>query len=566
MPECGINLRWQRMIMLLTILRFKRKFVSQGFIFPTTSFSRQKCRMPIDIPFQISAPILIAPLCSESSNHDYSDNNTIHTQEKGNEDESFASRRNALFSDLFEEPSSMSTEETEFNESPVVASNVFGTDYDDEYEQQSSFVQKSDEYIQTFNDDVDSAISTSTSETKRTGPQFMTGNISASKMEFLAQASNGYGSSTSYIDDLENQLAQVQSDIYELNNGETFNVNSPKQVAITLFGKNSESTNKDALEALAGAGNKIAEKVLAYRKLKSDIRRMKQKQDNINYIKKEKELEKNQNKRKIPRDPLLLVDASAYIFRAYYSMPPLHRQDGTPVGAVLGVCNMINRLILQRCLQGERPRLALVFDGVQNKKSFRHELFEDYKANRPPCPVDLVPQFDLVKQATKAYGIPCLEVECYEADDVIATIGTEALESGIDVNILSSDKDLMQLVTSPTSSSSVEKVSLQMVDPMKMGKVVQYKDVIEKWGVPPGKLGDVLALAGDSSDNIPGVPGIGPKIAATLINEYGSLEELLGNLESIKQKGRREKLMENIDMVRKHDFVQLHYFCASLSL
>lgn len=391
--------------------------------------------------------------------------------------------------------------------------------------------------------------------------RFQAAQVSSSTMAFLNRSSNGYGSSTTTLEFLEQQLSSVQDEIYELNNGETFNINSPKQVAKVLYGPNEmkESTNKDVLEALAGAGNKIAEKVLLYRKIKSDIKRNKFKQERIEDERRAKE-ERQQHeedekslhgsgtfrKNKLGvRDPLVLVDASAYIFRAYYSMPPLHRQDGTPVGAVLGVCNMINRLILTRSIRGDRPRFALIFDGVRKRKSFRHELYEEYKSNRPPCPVDLVPQFDLVRDAAIAYGIPCLEANGYEADDVIATLSTMALEDGVDVNIVSSDKDLMQLVT----PSNIEP-SLQMIDPMKMGRVLDDKEVEKKWGVTPEKLGDVLALAGDSSDNIPGVPGIGPKTAATLINEYGDLEGLLSNLESIKQKGRREKLMLNVDQVR----------------
>ena len=205
---------------------------------------------------------------------------------------------------------------------------------------------------------------------------------------------------------------------------------------------------------------------------------------------------------------------------------------------------MIDRLVLTRLMQGDTPRFVLVFDGVKKGNSFRHELFEDYKANRPPCPMDLVPQFDLVRDAALAYGIPCLEANGYEADDVIATLSTMALKDGVDVDVYSSDKDLMQLVT-----SSDFEPSLQMIDPMKMERVISYVEVQNKWGVPPEKLGDVLALAGDSSDNIPGVPGIGPKIAATLINEYGSLDKLLSNLHSIKQKGRREKLLSNVENV-----------------
>ena len=270
-------------------------------------------------------------------------------------------------------------------------------------------------------------------------------------------------------------------------------------------------------------------------------------------------------------EPLVLIDASAYIFRAYYSMPPIHRFDGEPTGATLGFCNMLNRLIMTPSFLDQQndpdnkklpPRIVLVFDS-KDGTNFRKELYPEYKANRKACPVDLIPQFDYVRDAADAYGILQLEAAGYEADDVIATIATKALEEGCFVNILSGDKDLMQLVTREKaqeindgvedegSSSYYYQPCIQLIDPMNMVRF-DYNGVIDKWGVQPEQLGDVLALAGDTSDNIPGVPGIGPKIAASLIEEYGTLDELIGNLDSVKQKGRREKLKENIELVSSH--------------
>ncbi len=273
-------------------------------------------------------------------------------------------------------------------------------------------------------------------------------------------------------------------------------------------------------------------------------------------------------------EPLVLIDASAYIFRAYYSMPPIHRPDGEPTGATLGFCNMLNRLVLTPSYLGQNqnddsdgtsnqvlpPRVVLIFDS-KDGTNFRKELYPEYKANRKPCPIDLIPQFDFVRDAADAYGILQLEAAGYEADDVIATIATKALEEGCFVNILSGDKDLMQLVTkdkiiepriddsegSENGNSRIEPC-IQLIDPMNMVRV-DYNGVIDKWGVEPERLGDVLALAGDTADNIPGVPGIGPKIAVSLIEQFGSLEGILENVDSIKQKARREKLKDNADMV-----------------
>jgi len=310
-----------------------------------------------------------------------------------------------------------------------------------------------------------------------------------------------------------------------------------------LFGtQQPSSTNKDALEALCTSNNSmladIARNVLEWKQLKKQIKRMTHKKEAT-----------FQQTTTSSRDPILLMDASAFIYRAYYAMPPLHKSDGTPVGAVLGFCNMIYRLF--DLVGDQQPRIALIFDS--GRPNFRHSLYSEYKANRPSCPVDLVPQFDIIRQAAYVFGLPILipapiqtegsNETTYEADDVIATIATWAVESGLNVNLISSDKDLMQLVRDD------EHGSVHMIDPMTMLRKTEM-DVIEKWGVPPSQLGDLLALTGDSSDNIPGVPGIGPKTAALLLQEYGSLENLLSRASEISQKVRREKLVQHKDQAR----------------
>ena len=363
------------------------------------------------------------------------------------------------------------------------------------------------------------------------------------------------------------ELDTLVSQIYQQNNDKEFNVNSPKQVSNVLHGAPGESTTKDTLEAMASAGNRMADLILQHRTVKSDIRRIQRRLDTQdvrvssastiarsgNVTITNTTSNENVTISKLTEeeaDPLLLVDASAYIFRAYYSMPPIHRSDGMPTGAVLGFCNMLNRLILKRLIDGEQPRLVLVFDA--KGKNFRHDIYSEYKAHRPEAPIDLIPQFGLIRQAAKAYGIPQVEAPNYEADDVIATMATLAAlgngqedDSGtLDVNILSGDKDLMQLVTDKDAVPSIH-----MIDPMTMARVT-YDQVVEKWGVGPHCLGDLLALAGDSADNVPGVPGIGPKIAAALIDEFGNLDNLLDNLDDVKQNARRGKLQANVDQAR----------------
>lgn len=213
------------------------------------------------------------------------------------------------------------------------------------------------------------------------------------------------------------------------------------------------------------------------------------------------------------------------MFRAYHSMPPLTRADGTPTGAVYGFCNMLTKLLGDH----EGDYIAVALDA--GKKTFRNELYSDYKANRPPPPEDLIPQFPLVQEAVDAFNLKVLRKEGYEADDLIATYTKLAKEKGLDVLVVSSDKDLMQLVDAQVT----------MFDPLK-SRFIKHEQVIEKFGVEPKLVLDVLALMGDSSDNIPGVPGIGPKIAAELINQFGGLDALLESTDQIKQAKRRENL------------------------
>jgi DNA polymerase-1 len=232
-----------------------------------------------------------------------------------------------------------------------------------------------------------------------------------------------------------------------------------------------------------------------------------------------------------------LVDGSGYIFRAYHALPPLTRSDGTPVGAVQGFCNMLWKLLEDLKGEDEPTHLAVIFD--YSATTFRNELYDQYKAHRPEPPEDLVPQFALIREATKAFDLPCIEMEGYEADDLIATYARQAAEKGARVTVASSDKDLMQLVNDQVT----------MLDPMKSKRIAR-DEVIEKFGVPPEKVIDVQALAGDSVDNVPGVPGIGIKTAAQLIEEYGDLESLLERAGEIKQPKRREKLTEHAEDAR----------------
>ena len=240
-------------------------------------------------------------------------------------------------------------------------------------------------------------------------------------------------------------------------------------------------------------------------------------------------------------DHLFLVDGSGYIFRAYHALPPLNRKsDGLPTSAVLGFCNMVWKLMLdsRNTDVGVVPtHFAVIFD--YSSKTFRHEFYTDYKANRSAPPEDLIPQFGLIREATRAFSLPCIEMEGYEADDLIATYAKQAAEAGADVTIISSDKDLMQLVGPKVG----------MYDPMK-DRQIGVPEVIEKWGVPPGKMIDLQALTGDSVDNVPGVPGIGPKTAAQLLETFGDLDTLLARASEIKQDKRRETIIANADNAR----------------
>jgi len=245
---------------------------------------------------------------------------------------------------------------------------------------------------------------------------------------------------------------------------------------------------------------------------------------------------------------LLLVDGSTFIFRAYHALPPLTRKsDGLPIGAVSGFCNMLFKLI-DNFKDGEVPtHMAVIFD--HSGKTFRNDFYPEYKAHRPPAPEDLVPQFPLTREATKAFSIASVEQAGFEADDLIATYATIAKKAGGRVTIISSDKDLMQLVDNEGK--------IKMLDTMK-NKLIGVDEVKEKFGVSPNKVVDVQSLAGDSVDNVPGVPGIGIKTAAQLINEYGDLENLLARASEIKQNKRRENLIEFAEQARvSHRLVTL---------
>src|SRR6478752_476699 len=237
-------------------------------------------------------------------------------------------------------------------------------------------------------------------------------------------------------------------------------------------------------------------------------------------------------------DHVFLVDGSSYIFRAYHALPPLHRKsDGLQVNAVLGFCNMLWKL-LRDMKPEERPtHLAVVFD--KSEKTFRTEMYADYKANLTEPPDDLRPQFPLIRDAVRAFDLPCLEQLGFEADDLIATYVREACEAGATATIVASDKDLMQLVND----------CVIMYDTMK-DRRIGIPEVIEKFGVPPQKMIEVQALIGDSTDNVPGVPGIGVKTAAQLIGEYGDLETLLARAGEIKQEKRRQSLIDNAELAR----------------
>ncbi len=246
-------------------------------------------------------------------------------------------------------------------------------------------------------------------------------------------------------------------------------------------------------------------------------------------------------------ETLTLIDGSGFIFRAFHALPPMNRADGTPVNAVYGYCNMLNKLLGgAKCVP-----VAVVFDA--GRKTFRNEIYPDYKAHRPPPPPELVPQFALIREATRAYGLPCVEAENYEADDLIAAYAKAALGKGMSVRIVSSDKDLMQLI----------RPGVEMFDPLK-STPIGPDEVFKKFCVTPDKVVDIQALAGDSTDNIPGVPGIGVKTAAELINAYGSLENLLLEAPNIKQPKRREALIQHAAQARLSKKLVVLDECAPL--
>ena len=237
-------------------------------------------------------------------------------------------------------------------------------------------------------------------------------------------------------------------------------------------------------------------------------------------------------------DHFYLIDGSGYIFRAYYALPPLSRKsDGLPTGAVSGFCSMLFKLLEEARSDKSiyKPtHFAVIFDSA--RKNFRNDIYSEYKANRSEAPEDLIPQFEYIRKSVEAFNLPCVELSNYEADDLIATYAKKIIEAGAKVTVISSDKDLMQLVSD----------NIRLYDPMK-SKVLGEKEVIEKFGVKPNQVIDVQSLAGDSSDNVPGVPGIGIKTASELINKYKTLDILLKKADEIPQNKRRETLLANKD-------------------
>lgn len=227
------------------------------------------------------------------------------------------------------------------------------------------------------------------------------------------------------------------------------------------------------------------------------------------------------------KEHLFLIDGSGFIFRAFHGLPPMSREDGTPVNAVFGYTKMLMKLLDDT----DAGHVLVVFDRA--RKTFRSDIYAEYKANRDAPPEDLIPQFALVREATKALNVAMIDMEGFEADDLIATYARIGEERGAIVTIVSSDKDLMQLVNDRVT----------MYDPMK-NRVIGPDQVFEKFGVGPDRVVDVQALAGDSSDNVPGVAGIGIKTGALLINEYGDLDSVLARAEEVKQPKRRQSLIE----------------------
>src|SRR5918997_547403 len=239
-----------------------------------------------------------------------------------------------------------------------------------------------------------------------------------------------------------------------------------------------------------------------------------------------------------PTNHLYLVDGSSYIFRAYHRLPPLTNRHGMNVGAVYGYTAMLWKLADGLSRADGPTHMAVILD--KSEQTFRNTMYDGYKAHRPPPPEDLVPQFPLIRTATKAFSIPCIETEGLEADDIIACYVTAAKEAGWRVTIVSSDKDLMQLI---------EDGSVDMLDTMN-DRRIDESYVVDKFGVGPDKVGDVLALMGDSVDNVPGVPGIGPKTASQLIQQFGSLETVLASTDQITKPKLKQNLIEHADNAR----------------
>jgi DNA polymerase-1 len=236
---------------------------------------------------------------------------------------------------------------------------------------------------------------------------------------------------------------------------------------------------------------------------------------------------------------LYLVDGSSYIFRAYHRLPPLTNRHGQPAGAVYGYTTMLWKLAGDLNKADGPTHMAVILDA--SEQTFRNTMYDQYKANRPPPPEDLLPQFPLIRVATKAFSIPCIEEEGLEADDIIACYVTAATKAGWRVTIVSSDKDLMQLID--------EDAGVDMLDTMNDRRIGR-NEVLEKFGVPPEKVGDVLALMGDSVDNVPGVPGIGPKTASQLIQQFGDLETVLASTDQITKPKLKQSLIEHADAAR----------------
>ncbi len=236
---------------------------------------------------------------------------------------------------------------------------------------------------------------------------------------------------------------------------------------------------------------------------------------------------------------LYLVDGSSYIFRAYHRLPPLTNRHGMNVGAVYGYTTMLWKLADGLSKADGPTHMAVILD--KSEHTFRNEMYDQYKAHRPPAPEELVPQFPLIRTATRAFSIPCIEEEGLEADDIIACYVTAATAAGWKVTIVSSDKDLMQLID--------EDAGVDMLDTMNDRRIGRDQ-VLEKFGVPPEKVGDVLALMGDSVDNVPGVPGIGPKTASQLIQAFGDLDTVLASTDEITKPKLKQSLIDHADAAR----------------